>query len=108
MNKFDKRLIKALSFFANNNLQKINQLRKKNNKKYTKKIPKNIEEYLFENNYLDADNRRKMGITPIGLEQLRTLESVKLNQKTFWLSITALIISLITFLIQYYPKGGVN
>ena len=107
MNGFDKKIFKALNYFANNELLEINKIRKNDKKKYSKIIPKHIETHVFENNYIDGDNRLKMGITPLGLEQLRTLEGIKLNQKTFWISITALVISIITFMINYY-KGGSN
>ncbi|MGE0792980.1 MAG: hypothetical protein AB7V77_02230 [Candidatus Woesearchaeota archaeon] len=106
MNRFDKDIFKALDYFANTELIEINKLRKNNSKKYKKIIPKHIETHIFENKYADGDTRLKMGITPIGLEQLRTLEGIKLNQKTFWISITAIIISVITFIISYYNGGS--
>jgi len=105
MNRFDKDIFKALNYFANTELVEINKLRKDGPKEYKKRIPNHIETHIFENKYVDGDTRLKMGITPVGLEQLRTLEGIKLNQKTFWISITALIISIITFIINYY-KGG--
>ncbi len=107
MNRFDKGIYKALNYFANNELVEINKLRKDDINEYSKIIPSHIETHIFENKYIDADNRLKLGITPIGLEQLRTLEGIKFNQKTFWISISALIISIITFIINYY-KGGSN
>src|SRR3989338_3799280 len=105
MNRFDKDIFKALNYFANNELTDINKLRKNNFEKYSSIIPEHIETHIFENKYIDGDSRLRMGITPIGLEQLRTLEGIKLNQKTFWISIVAIIISIITFIINYY-KGG--
>lgn len=105
MNRFDKDIFKALNYFANNELEEINKLRKSNRKKYDGVVPKHIETHIFENKYVDADTRLKMGITPLGLEQLRTLEGIKLNQKTFWISISAIVISIITFIINHY-KGG--
>ena len=99
MNQFDKKLFKTLNFFANNSLGSINTMSKENLVQYT-------NQYAFEEGYIDADERREYGITAKGLEQLRTLEGIKHNQKTFWVSITALTISIITFIISLYFKGG--
>lgn len=106
MNRFDKDIFKALNYFANTELVEINKLRKNDFNKYKKIIPKHIETHIFENKYVDGDTRLKMGITPIGLEQLRTLEGIKLNQKTFWISIAAIVISIITFVINSYNGGS--
>ncbi|MCK4670023.1 MAG: hypothetical protein KAT43_02375 [Nanoarchaeota archaeon] len=106
MNGFDKKIFKALNYFANNELSEINKLKKIDKKKYTKIIPKHVETYIFENKYVDGDDRLKMGMTSLGLDQLRTLERIKINQKTFGISITALVISLITFIINHYNGGS--
>ena len=108
MDKFNKNLHKTLNFFANNSLKKINSLRKNKSPEFQRNVTEYTEEFAFEEGYLDADERRKFGITSKGLEQLRILEGIVYNQKTFWLSITALIISLITFWISLYFRGGSN
>ena len=108
MDQFNKSLHKTLNFFSNNSLKKINRLRKKNSKEFNKNVLKYAEEFAFEEGYLDADERRKFGITSKGLEQLRTLKGIVHNQKTFWVSITALVISIVTFGISLYFMGGSN
>ena len=105
MNRFDNDIYKALNYFANNELVEISKLEINDPKKYKKIVPEHIEIHIFENKYVDGDNRLKLGITPLGLEQLRNLEGMKLNQKTFWISITALVISIIAFIINYYTGG---
>ena len=94
-----------MNYFANNELVEISKLEINDPKKYKKIVPEHIEIHIFENKYVDGDNRLKLGITPLGLEQLRNLEGMKLNQKTFWISITALVISIIAFIINYYTGG---
>ena len=65
-----------------------------------------MNQYAFEEGYIDADERKEYGITAKGLEQLRTLDGIKHNQKTFWVSISALTISIISFIISLYLNGG--
>lgn len=100
MNKFDKKLHKALNFFANNDLGHINELKKKQEHKFRKLVPLDIERFAFQEHYLDADKRWSNTITPKGLEQLRALDSILTNEKTFWISIGALVFSIISFTIS--------
>ncbi|HGJ64172.1 TPA: hypothetical protein ENS27_02145 [bacterium] len=108
MNRFDKKLYNALNYFANNRLKVIMDTKENDIHKFRENVSKDIEEYAFDEKYLDADERRKYGITPAGLEQLRILEGIKHNQKTYWVSIIAIIISLITFIINIYLNFGGN
>ncbi len=105
MNKFDKKLHKALSFFANNDLKSINKLKEKNNLKFREYVSADIESFAFEEGYLDADTRRTNAITPKGLEQLRILEGIIHNERTFLISIAALVLSIMSFLISLQLKG---
>ncbi len=100
MNKFDKKLYKALNFFANYDLTQVNELKKSNEQEFRKLVSLDIERFAFQERYLDADKRRNSAITPKGLEQLRTLESILNNEKTFWISIAALVFSMISFIIS--------
>lgn len=108
MNKFDEKLFKALIFFANNRLKAIMAMKENDTHQFRDNVSKDIEEYAFDEKYLDADERRKYGITPEGLEQLRILEGIKHNQKTYWISIIAIVISVITFVVSIYLNLGGN
>ena len=105
MSKFDKKLYKGLLFFANNTLREINNIRKQNKKNYNKKVPKEIEKHLFEYGYVNIDYNKVYAITPEGLKQLRTLERIKHSQKTLWISIVAVTISLVALAINYFNGG---
>jgi len=100
MNNFDKKLHKALNFFANNDLEFINDLKKNDNGRFREFVSRDIETFSLEEKYLDADKRRTNAITPKGLEQLRTLDGIVNNERTFWISIAALIFSIISFVIS--------
>lgn len=108
MNNFDKKLYKALNYFANNRLKVIMDTKENDINRFRDNVSKDIEEYAFDEKYLDADERRKYGITPEGLEQLRTLEGIKHNQKTYWVSIIAIVLSVITFIVSIYFNFGGN
>ena len=108
MNNFDKKLYKALNYFANNRLKVIMDTKENDIKRFRGNVSKDLEEYAFDEKYLDADERRKYGITPEGLEQLRTLEGIKHNQKTYWVSIIAIVLSVITFIVSIYFNFGGN
>jgi len=108
MNGFDKKLFKALNYFANNRLKLILDMKENDTHKFRENVSKDIEDYAFDEKYLDADERRKYGITPKGLEQLRTLEGIKHNQKTYWVSVIAIVISVITFITSMYLNFGGN
>ena len=106
MNNFDKKLYKALNYFANNRLKVIMDTKENDINRFRDNVSKDIEEYAFDEKYLDADERRKYGITPEGLEQLRILEGIKHNQKTYWVSITAITLSLLSLILSFFIKGG--
>ena len=108
MNNFDKKLYKALNYFANNRLKVIMDTKENDINRFRNNVSKDIEEYAFDEKYLDADERCKYGITPEGLGQLRTLEGIKHNQKTYWVSIIAIVISVITFIVSIYLNFGGN
>jgi hypothetical protein len=100
MDKFNKKLYKSLKYILNNKLSEINKLRQENKRQYFKLIPPRIELYLFENNYVNLDDWKKIGVTPIGLEQLRELEKMKLNEWSIKISVSALLISIVIFIIN--------
>ncbi|MBI4044540.1 MAG: hypothetical protein HY392_02430 [Candidatus Diapherotrites archaeon] len=106
MNRFDKKLHTALNFFANNDLTSANDLKKQEEPKFRQFVPIDIERFAFEERYLDAD-RRSNAITAKGLEQLRTLENSMNNERAFWISIAALVFSIISFTISLgFGIGG--
>jgi hypothetical protein len=100
MNDFDKKLYSGLNYFANNDLVEINKLRKQYVKKYHLVIAKEIEIFMFEQKYLDVDDRKKYAITAKGLAELRTLEENRINERSSWISIIALILSIVSILLS--------
>ena len=108
MNKFDKKLYRALNYFANNRLKLIMDMKENDTRQFRGNVSKDIEDYAFDEKYLDADERRRYGITPKGLEQLRTLEGIKHNQKSYWVSVVAIVVSVITFILSIYFNFGGN
>lgn len=108
MNAFDEKLYKALVFFANNNLKKVIDIREKKKKEYNEHVSKDIEDFCFEHGYIDADSRYNNIITAKGLEQLRTLSDIKLNQRAFWISLGAIVISVTSLILSIVLKVGGN
>jgi|SRR3989344_1742231 len=108
MNEFDKKLFKSLNYFASHKLSYIIKAQKSNKRKFRNNVHKDVKDYVFGEGYLDADKRNLYGITPKGLEQLRTLEGIMHNQKTFWVSIVAIVLSIISIILSLYLKGGIN
>lgn len=96
MNKLDKKIFKALSFFANNTFKKINKIMLTNITKYYKNVSRTIENHIFITGYIKADDIRSYAITEKGLEQLRILENIKHKEKSMYISIIALLIALFT------------
>ena len=108
MNNFDKQLYGALNYFANNRLKVIINIRENDVHTFRENVSKAVEDYAFGEKYLDADEKRIYGITPKGLEQLRVLEGIKHNQKSYLVSVVAIVISVITFILSIYFKFGGN
>ena len=106
MNPFDKKLYKALKFFSKNTIKYCDRIKEENLTEYRKHVSEDVENYLFQQKYVDADTENLHGITPNGLEQFRIIEGIKHNQKTRLLAIIAVIVSLITFAIGFYFRGG--
>ena len=102
MNEFDKKLYKSLNYFANHRLTYIIKAQKSNKTEFRNNVHKDVRDYAFDESYLDADKRRLYGITPKGLDQLRTLEGIIHNQKTFWVSIIAIVLSIISIILSIY------
>ena len=108
MNNFDKKLYKSLNYFASHRLTYIIKAQKSNKREFRNNLHKDVKDYAFDEGYLDADKRNLYGITPKGLDQLRTLEGIVHNQKTFWVSITAIVLSIISIILSIYMSGGIN
>ena len=109
MNDFDKKLYKSLNYFANHRLTYIIKAQKSNKREFRNNVHKDVRDYIFEEGYVDADTTRiSYGITPKGLYQLRTLEGIIHNQKTFWVSIIAIVLAIISIILSIYVKGGIN
>lgn len=106
MNEFDKKLYKTLSYFANHKLSDIMKAQKTKKKEFSDNVNRDVQDYAFGEKCLDADVRRNYGITPKGLDQLRILEGIIHNQKTFWISITAITLSILSLIIGFFVRGG--
>ena len=106
MNEFDKKLYRTLNYFANHRLSYIMKAQKTKKREFRDNVNKDVQDYAFDENYLDADVRRKYGITPKGLDQLRILEGIIHNQKTFWISITAITLSILSLILGFFIQGG--
>ncbi len=98
MSKADKRLYKSLKFFANHNENKAMDIKKNNPKKYLKHVPEGAEDSLNTTDYIHLANppsKTHSAITTKGLEQLRILEDNQRKNWTLWISIIAILISLV-------------
>jgi hypothetical protein len=102
VDKFNKKLYLALKYILNNDLSTIIKLKRRNKRAYFKLIPPRIEAYLFENGYVDLADWKRIGVTPLGLSQLRELEKMKGNELSIKISISALLLSIVIFIINLY------
>jgi len=103
MIKTDKTLYKALKFFSGRTLKNCKEIKEKNPKEYYKYVPKVIEETLLERSrFLDFDVPEEYSPLRVkGTEQLRILESIKIKEKSIWISIIAIIISILALIKSF-------
>ncbi|MBD3203510.1 hypothetical protein GF327_04400 [Candidatus Woesearchaeota archaeon] len=96
MNQLDQRVYKALKFFADNTRAKTITVMEDDEAEYKKTVPEDVSVYLSEQNYIDAHGSSRYIITYEGIKELRVLEEVKNRDRTLYIAIAALIISLYT------------
>lgn len=108
MNNLDRRVYKALIFFSNRTLNEVLKLKEDDSGKYNKKVPKGIEDSIHREGYISlkkyGDTRDEdSAITTKGIEQLRILKDVKNKEKSIWISVIAVVISLLALGISLVP-----
>ena len=103
MIKTDKTLYKALKFFSKRTLKMCKEMKEKNPKEYYRNVPKVVEETLLERSgFLDFDVPEEYScLTKRGTEQLRVLEEIKLKEKSIWISIIALFLSILALIKSF-------
>jgi len=109
MNKIDKELQKALTFFANTPVHKINYLATDHKKVYRNHVSWKIEKYIVYSKYINVEDNKKnhnqvFAINETGLEVLRRLDDIKLKDKTFFVSISLSVIAIIISTISLWVK----
>jgi hypothetical protein len=104
MDRLDEELKKALHFFAKCTSKRVHRMATEEPTKYRTIVPIHIENYLVKGKYVIADDfsknpRETFPITPEGLKLLINLEQAEIDKKSFWISILALGVSGLTFLL---------
>lgn len=100
MNELDKSFYIALKFLANNTRARIKTMEEDKLKDYDNNVPKDVESTLTQFDYIDLKGNTKYIITQKGLQQLRDLEIIKHRDLTIYISVVALIISIISFMFS--------
>jgi len=101
MNKSDKILLKALKFFADNTRTKVNLAKEEDKINYNSYVSDDSERTLQKQGYIQPNGKTRYIITDKGREELRKLEQIFLKDKTFYIAIAGLIISIVSFLKVY-------
>jgi len=96
MNKLDERVYAALKFFTDNTRAEVAVISEKNKQDYELNVPEDVEKYLSEMKYIDAEGNSRYMITVEGLKESRVLERIKNQDKILTYAIIAVIISLIS------------
>ena len=100
MNKLDESMYVALRFLANNTRAEIKVMNEQHLKEYEKNVPNDVESTLKQFEYIDLQGNAKFIITQKGLQQLRELEIIRHRDLTIYISIIALLISIISFAVS--------
>lgn len=103
MNRLDKSQYRALKFLANNTRAEIIVMKEEGRDDYEAKVPSTkenpVEQTLEAFGYIKKDGHTKWMITQDGLQQLRDLEQIRHRDWIIYLSVSALVISILSFLI---------
>lgn len=100
MNRLDKSVYTSLKFFANNTRKEVEVIQERKKRKYENKVPKDMNVHLGDRKFINPVGQDRYIITDEGLVELRTLEAIKHRGWALILSITAIIISVITFVLS--------
>jgi hypothetical protein len=97
MNKPDKEWYKALKFLSRLSLDKFTKLEKNNPKLLRKYVSEELQNTLELHEFIKLKEGIYHVITKRGLNELRMLEDIARKDITFFISIIAIIISIIAF-----------
>jgi hypothetical protein len=113
MRELDKKFYKALIFFDRYSKDELNKIKINDPRNYEENVPKNIENDLFNLEYIDPSGTREYVLMPKGQEELRKLDEVNANEEQMkvnkWaiiISSFAIILAIISLLIDYSSAMG--
>jgi hypothetical protein len=107
MRNLDKKYHKALKFFDKHTKSKLIRLKQEEPEKYRKYVVEDIELDLVNIGYIDTnpENNSTYALTPKGQAELRVLDGLITNKTAVIISIVALLIAVLSIIIDMY-KGG--
>lgn len=102
MHKEDKELHTALKWIIENKGNVIAGWKLQNSGWYNEYIPKHIEDILKKKKFA-IFKTQSINITELGKKELRVLDVIKMKYWSLWISILALIISILAYWKAYHP-----